>query len=313
LGILDEQLARCGPEGFFRKFYGVQGRTTHEKINPFERGSAGARRLDARAVDPKLGFEVAFEHQNGAFRQLRQIVFVEKSGRAHHLPIRDGTTPEQLLAAYKGLGVTAPFDTHVFFDPEEQPWVEALIRATWPSVTLGKSSLSSTNYEELVVNFELTERYFRAIAKIGFHYFLTQFPRYYGDEPMFSSLHQYILDGGGGIDRANEFIGLRQTPLLGEMLDPKARPDGWQAHVLCCEIRPGVCCAYLQMFLSEDWPPPIYAINLANDPDISLTEAFGHAYIYFTGGAKGKYCGEVHSLATTRAEFPPVRPSPVVT
>ena len=55
LGILDEQLTRCGPEAFFRKLYDVHGRTTHEKINPFERGSAGARRLNARAVDPKLG------------------------------------------------------------------------------------------------------------------------------------------------------------------------------------------------------------------------------------------------------------------
>src|SRR5262249_22124794 len=150
------------------------------KVNPFERGSAGARRLDARAIDPKFGFEIGFEYQNGAFRQLRQIVFAEKSGQVHHLPIRKDMTPQQLLSSYEALGVKSPCEMHVFFDPEEQSWVEDLIKVTWPSVTFGQSSLSSANCEELVVNFQLTERYFRAIAKMGFHYFLTQFPHYSG-------------------------------------------------------------------------------------------------------------------------------------
>ena len=41
LGVLDEQLARCGPEGFFRRWYGIEGRAHHDKVNPFYRGSAG--------------------------------------------------------------------------------------------------------------------------------------------------------------------------------------------------------------------------------------------------------------------------------
>src|ERR1700685_2262967 len=73
LGKLDEQLARCGPEGFLRKFFGVQGRRSHDKVNPFERGSAGGQRLDVRAWDDKRGVEVALEFENGSPRNMREL------------------------------------------------------------------------------------------------------------------------------------------------------------------------------------------------------------------------------------------------
>ncbi len=59
LGVLDEQLTRCGPEAFLRKFYDIRGRTaTHDKVNIFERRSAGGQRVDMRSVDKALGVEV---------------------------------------------------------------------------------------------------------------------------------------------------------------------------------------------------------------------------------------------------------------
>src|SRR5216684_1515326 len=92
LGVLDEQLARCGPEGFFRKWYGIQGRAHHDKVNPFYRGSAGGRRQEFSAFDPVWGVEVNLEVENGHARQLRELIFVESSGKTHHLPIREDTT-----------------------------------------------------------------------------------------------------------------------------------------------------------------------------------------------------------------------------
>jgi len=39
--------------------------------------------------------------------------------------------------------------------------------------------LGAKNYEKgAVVELQVTDRYYRAIAKIGFHYFLTQFPAF---------------------------------------------------------------------------------------------------------------------------------------
>ena len=116
LGLLDEQLTRCGPEALLRRFYGVQGRAAHERVNIFERGSAGGRRLDLRSIDKALGIEVALEIENGAPRQMRQIIFVEKSGKTHHLPIKKASTPEKLREDFNRLGVVQPCeDVRIFY------------------------------------------------------------------------------------------------------------------------------------------------------------------------------------------------------
>ena len=79
--------------------------------------------------DPNLGYDVLLECDNGVFRQMCQLVFIEQPGKkTYHLPIREGTSPERLRAAFKALGVTAPFDTHIFYGPEEREWVESLLK-----------------------------------------------------------------------------------------------------------------------------------------------------------------------------------------
>ena len=65
LGLLDEQLTRSGPEALLRRFYGIQGRATHDTVNIFQRGSARGHRVDLRSMDPALGYEVALEIENG--------------------------------------------------------------------------------------------------------------------------------------------------------------------------------------------------------------------------------------------------------
>ena len=74
------------------------------------------------------GVEVNLEIKNGQARQLRELIFVESSGKTHHLPIREHTTAERLLQAFKDLGVVKPFETRLSCDPEERTWVEPLLR-----------------------------------------------------------------------------------------------------------------------------------------------------------------------------------------
>lgn len=69
LGLLDEQYARSGPESFLRRHYGIRGRSTHDEVNPFYRGSAGGHRLEMLAYDESAGFHVLMECENGEYRQ----------------------------------------------------------------------------------------------------------------------------------------------------------------------------------------------------------------------------------------------------
>ena len=59
----------------------------------------------------------------------------------------------------------------------------------------------------LAISFSLTERYFRAVAKISFHYFLSQFPHYSGHEPKFDDIRQYIVTGDRDVlTRSGELV-----------------------------------------------------------------------------------------------------------
>ncbi len=312
LGVLDEQLSRCGPEAVLRRFFGVQGRATHDKVNPHYRGSAGGRRLEMKAYDTEMGMEVELESLHGQVRQSRQIVVVEASGKTHQLPIPpDLRDPEVLRASYLKLGVTQPVDTRVVCDPEEREWVEPLIKAAWPSVSFGERGLGARNYKEgAIVKLQLTDRYFRAVAKIGFHYFLTQFPAYDGSEPCFSGIRDFIINDGGGLDRVNTFVGARENPLLGPMMCG-GRPDGWIAHVVCAEIRDELL-AHVQLFVCKDYLAPTYTVRLAANVGCTGVQGTGHIYRYFVEGPRGKFSGEARQLIVTHAASELTELKPVI-
>jgi hypothetical protein len=311
LGVLDEQLVRSGPEGFLRRHYGVHGRPGHDVVNPFYRGSAGGRRVDLKAFDEKVGTEVLLECKDGVYRQVRQIIFVEKSGRSHHIPIREGMTGEQLLRVYGELGVTGVFEVCLLCDLADKEWVEGLVASAWPSVNFGWTEMQgSVTYTGVAGAFVLTNRYFRAVAKMGFHYFLTRFRGYTGHEHIFSAVREFILDEDSPVDRANAFISRRQLPLLREMLPLNTRPEGWYGHILSAETKNGECIAQVQMFLSQDWPAPIYTIRLGCAPS-SLDDATCHLYAYYQDGPRGRYAGEAHILgaASMQVVMPPPLPA----
>jgi hypothetical protein len=264
-------------------------------------------------MDKTLGVEVALEIVDGQPRQMRQMIFIEQSGKTHYLPIREGSTPDQLRTAFQRLGVVQPCaDVRVLYDTAKQDWVRQLIQQTWPNGAFGEGTPASTMYQGAIGTVVLTNRYFRAVAKIGFHYFLTQFPEYTGHEQMFSGIREFILDEASSVDRANVFVGKREHALLGEMLDPRVRPAGWRAHVLCAETRPGECLAYVQTFVTEDWPAPIYAVRLGQDAGGVDCRATGHAFMYYGDGPEGNFAGDTLTLETTRTNCAPPPFTPVV-
>lgn len=310
LGILDEQYARCGPESFLRRHYGIQGRAKQPEVNPFYRGSAGGQRLELLAYDEAAGFHVLMECENGTYQQVRQLIFFDEDGTVHHLPIRHDSTAETLKAAYDRLEIKNPVDVRMSCSGDDWEWVETLVRQTWPSVVVVLKGELSRTYDGGIVNLKLSDRYFRAVAKMGFHYFLTQFPELSGTESLFAGIRQFITEDRPVVE-ANRFLRKRNFPLLGPMLVPGARPGGWRAHVLAAEIKAGQCLAHVQTFLTEDWPAPIYTVALGSVLGVT-DRAAGHLYVYNDDGPKGKFAGVAYDLTATRVPMAVPPSTPVI-
>ena len=298
LGVLDEQLARCGVEGFFRKYYGIVGRKEHDSVNPFMRGSAGGKRIEATTFDSTAGREVPLEMSRGQATQLCAMTIIEQAtGKSHHIPLHPTMTAQQLRTAYDRCKITPPIDAAFAFHPHEREWIERLVRQVWPTVTISTGTLLSNVIERPLLKFQVTNRYHRAFAKLGFHYFLSQFSRFTGREGCFADIRQFIAeDIDDSQDRASSFITERKIPLLSIIANGLTPPDGWRAHVIAAEIRPGGCVAHVQMFITCDWKSPIRTIVLARSEAFTSLEAAGHLFLYHSDEKQDGYAGEAKAL-----------------
>ena len=305
LGLLDEQFARSGPEGFLRRYFGIRGRGAG--VSPFERGSAGASRLSMKSVDDNLGCEILLEVESGVPRQMCQIVFI-KEGVAYHIPLRKDMMPERLRLEYEKLGISKPDDVRFVASDDEEGWVVQLLKEVWPEIEMGVTGELARNYNGAVVDIRVTNRYFRAIAKVAFHYFLTQFPEYTGAERIFDDIRSFITNEQQTVDGANEFVGERELPLIGDMLAPGTRPQGWRGHFLAAERKDGTLLGHVQMFISEELPAKSYTVTLGHAKD--RDGGGGHLYVYFVDGPQGRFSGAARELRWARSELPskPLRP-----
>lgn len=84
-------------------------------------------------------------------------------------------TADQFRTAIEKRAIPKPFEARLSCYSHERAWVERLLQEHSPGVTFSEPKMMSHVIETPEVKFELGERNFRGIAKIGLHYFLTQF------------------------------------------------------------------------------------------------------------------------------------------
>jgi hypothetical protein len=317
IGLLDEQYVRCGPEGLLRKKFGIGGREHHDKVNPFYRGSAGGHRIEFLAWDDALQCEVNIELLGGnQGRQLCELILKEKSGQApaHHIALRPGMTADELLRIVADLKITGELESRITFDPDTEQWAPELISKAWPASSMSKGVLGATMFQGGVAKFQVTSRFYRAIAKIGFHYFLTQFPKYTGHEAIFSDIRNFIIDDSKELvaARINRFIGVRPDPLALPMCDPRIRPTGWVGHLICAEVRDGACLAHYEPFISPEGRLRARTIFLGRDNTEGAYEIRAHLHKYFGQGKQGRFSGEALIVLPRGLNLAPARLDPEI-
>jgi hypothetical protein len=252
LGRLDEQLCRSGMEAFFRAYLGIAGRKGHDKANSFYRGSAGGGPLEMLGTDNQTGKNVLLEVVGeNAVRQLRCVTLVAEDDTEHVIRIPDGMTPEQFRARFDALGIKRFKHGECFAAPEERAWVESLL-SKLTIESKGAWSLPANGpigYGPSTIKFTVTSRYFRCIAKIGFHYFLTKMSRFRGDEDCFAKLRHFIMNESNRAEY-EQFVTYAQGQLVWG-IDAGLRLKNW-GHVLCAQADYLNLTAKVQLFAGPD-------------------------------------------------------------
>lgn len=301
IGKLEEQFGRSGPEAFFRKYLNIEGRATHDKVNPFKRGSAGAKPIDFTALLPEADIEILWEFNPGekTVREVSQIVFIDDKGKSYPLRIHKWmNNADQLRTEIKkiGLDLRDKLSARVFASDDERERIKNLVQGLGFKIKWLPPQ-PSAKINNSVAKVHVTDLYFRAIAKIGFHYLLSVVNTFQGNERYFVDIRRFIIDGG----EVENFITQTRRPIL-TFPHPNIRPRDW-GHVLLVENVRGQVQAWLQFFLGPQYNPPTYLVRLSKDAvSIGEISGKGHYFCYFESGRKGKYHGEVSELNCLRLQ-----------
>jgi len=140
-------------------------------------------------------------------------------------------------------------------------------------------------------------RYFRAIAKIAFHYFVLYSQVFTGLEEEFNAVRRFIRYGVG--HEAN-FV----TKGSGSIAyDPSGadRPP-YYGHVVRTDISPSRIAVLVLLFIGHDYTPDWYAVTLSRaEHQIFLpSEEFGHYYKYLEPEERSQYAGVIEALTVAR-------------
>ena len=287
---------------FFRQYLGIAGRDSHTRVNPFLRGSGGAEPIDFTAVHPSAEIDVLWEFNPGekSVREVRQIVFIDPDGRTFPVRIPDWMrTSDQLREEMTKRGLRGKYSARVFAADGEMEWIEGLCTDLGGDFKWLPPSEGGGHIEKPRARVTVTGAFFRAVAKVGFHYLLAAVDTWRGDEFMFDPIRTFIRHGAP----PDQFVTNQMQQIL-TLPEPGVwtptpmtfRPKRW-GHVVVVEGTPDGIRARLQFFLGPRCEPSTYTVALARGHG-GGTWSKGHYFVYLDA-PEGRVLGEATELTAS--------------
>lgn len=245
---------------------------------------------------------------------LDQLVLRSKSGRAAQVHLHPLMRREQLAARLERLNLGELEEVRLHSDESTWPAYIELLRQIWPALTVTELPSTEAGVHRMMgrITFTVTDHYFRAIAKIAFHYFLLHSKRgFCGREDAFKAIREFIMVGG---DERRFFIPPSSRPFAAP--SGARRPTQPWSHVLMVNEANAPFMAYVHFFDGPGWLRPPYYLKLGapSATVIAPTYVWGHRFIY-DATPSGRYVGQVEevNLLKLPARFwvpnaPPVAP-----
>jgi hypothetical protein len=233
--------------------------------SPFYHRAGGAPRLHMVGRPQGVKYDLLLEVEPGTetVSPLRQIIFDHPIAGLHPIAILESMKghPEVLVNQVKQLGLENAKPAHVFAAPDEISWVAELIKSVggvpsgeWKTTTFNPQKI------QLVTDINVTEEYFRAVAKIAFHYTLKFFPDLMGTEPDFEPIKDYIWTGSN----ADRFV-TQESAQFVHHFRHGYRPTKWM-HILAVERTYNSIVAHAQFFAGPRSLPLPYRIWIGRNP-----------------------------------------------
>lgn len=304
IGRSEQQFLQCGPEAFFRMV--VQPALRRRRQSG--RSARGALGMPPPKSVIRLGDHgelvkpVPGDHH--AVTHVDHIVIHGKDGSQLEVRLFRGMRPEQLQEKVAAPSITEFNTAWLHCDEATCAEFQALVQAAWPQVRLRELAPTEPGAYKVAgrITFTFSDHYFRAIAKIAFHYYLVHTRRgLRGDESGFDPIRQFIMDGG---DTAPFFHSSGHTFCVpfGELPGGGAVvPNRW-FHVLAADESSNVIVVYVRLFVGPESVRDPYYVTLGPlNSRIDLPRpVWGHVYEYDDPQPTSGRAGQVLEASITR-------------
>jgi len=190
-------MLQCGPESFFRELVvPATSRSRGQKVQKV--GALGVPPRETR-VDTAAGiFKARSMGEPTTIEIFDQLVIHDEKDEPHFIELNTKMKSAVLRNKVKLLNINKIKDARVHCENKSYPTYETLIKEAWPNSkienlpnwSVGRYQVSC---EEI---FRVTDHYYRAIAKIAFHYYLVHSQKFRGNEQHFAPIRDFIINGG---------------------------------------------------------------------------------------------------------------------
>lgn len=300
IGHSEQQLLQSGPTALGRALVRPPGRRKRESIKIKNAAGAPYPVFLADMAGYHALVDLSPDNPREAL-PVDQIVIQDPHGNIERVRLYPGMRLEQLQKKIKTQNIHM-----VRLDAREQHCNEyiGLLKGLSPGIRMEEKQATErgTYQRQGRIGLFVTDRYFRAIAKMAFHYYLAHNCRQLrGDEPEFGPIRDFIMQGG---DISQFFHSSGRTflhPFRNLPTGEAIVPNRW-CHILVASETAGVAVIYVNLFLGPGAVPLPYHVTLHQVPSRSIASAahWGHLYIYYHPQPETGHAGYVEPLSLIR-------------
>ena len=278
ISALEREFCRRSPEAIVRSVNWIKGQTrgSRKKRKPahiYQPEKIGGRHLYMYGPDPETGRNILWQTDTkpGAVKEISQFVLFDDQGEeTHHIPIpTEIRTGRELVDLFRAEGVSFPIPkAQVIAASGDEDRIQAMCTKLNWNVDLQRRT--GGRVPRQFFEGEFGPAYFRALAKIGFHYALRHIPTITGNEGAFRALRDFIKHGTGDHE---QFLTECKTAL---------NPDGPPGHVLTAIANPdSTIVVNMRFFAGCKTELPQWRLVLGDNPTaLYVGQASAHFFSY---------------------------------
>jgi len=212
---VEVELARNSPEAAVRSLNWVKdqkrtGKNRSPKRSVYEPSGIGGKHMYMLAMDTDSGLDILWRTGDppGTVKPISQFLIFDAEGKlVNHVPLPKGVENlRELLCLFKAHGVPAQMPkVFIVAGPGDEDRVNRMLaewkeRSPFQMDALQKRKPGKVPGPQIISG-RVGPEYFRALAKIGFHYALKYIPTIVGNEGAFRALREFIMHGIGNYEQ----------------------------------------------------------------------------------------------------------------